>query len=312
MADKIIGNNLVEYYVNGTRYLELNDPIRYYESRIQGGTSGTSGFVVLPGSGTTSVRCQASVAISLRVSDDLSTYIKMVPNNVSGMPQYGISSRVVTGTGVPGGYPATILVYPQDFRLVAEVGASDVYMCKPDTTTRILDTPLKDMYTDTSRGLAVFRRYNPDNGGVPDWGSSYYRNPFNGSTTTSYNYFVWDVGLGSNSGNEGINSKGSDAWKSSKGWRYIGNLATNFGFGEGKEYYDGYIYVGGSGYYYSFRYSYKTICIPIKITIPGLRRLLNYFPWAICKSKQYYSLNRSGGALQSKKNPNYQDRKNRP
>lgn len=72
----------------------------------------------------------------------------------------------------------------------------------------------------------------------------------------------------------------------------------------------GYVWVGGSAIY-----DPSSITNPIwvwgsQIAVPGLRELLNYYPWAIKKGAGYNSCNRSGGSLKMRKSGNWRDCKN--
>lgn len=101
-----------------------------------------------------------------------------------------------------------------------------------------------------------------------------------------------------------------NAYMGSLGYINIGPL-TNFHW-ESETSGVGYVYVAGTILWES------TITDPILITgqqvaVPGLRELLDYYPWAILKSNKasWESCNRSGGSLKIRKSGTWRDCKNR-
>ena len=70
---------------------------------------------------------------------------------------------------------------------------------------------------------------------------------------------------------------------------------------------DGYLYVGGTGDYPVTDPIYP---VPVRITVPGFMRYLDYFPFAVFHDPSWASANRSGGLTQQYVNNSWVDRKN--
>lgn len=89
---------------------------------------------------------------------------------------------------------------------------------------------------------------------------------------------------------------------------YIGQL-TNFVW-ESETSGTGYVWIGGSAIYDSSSITDPIYVVGLKVPVPGLRELLNYYPWAIRKGQSYVSCNRAGGLVQARKGGSWVDRKN--
>ena len=90
---------------------------------------------------------------------------------------------------------------------------------------------------------------------------------------------------------------------------YIGKL-DNFQW-ESETSGTGYVWIGGSAIYDDNAITDPIWVAPQRIAIPGLRELLEYYPWARRIGGGWNSCNRSGGSLKIRKSGSWQDRKNR-
>ena len=89
----------------------------------------------------------------------------------------------------------------------------------------------------------------------------------------------------------GSNSNPNFAWSISTDWQYVCNLQElQWSLNDQR---DAYLYVGGCGEYGADDYLWPT---PFRLTINGIRVLLDYYPWSVSDSnKTFLSCNRSGG-----------------
>lgn len=341
MATDIYGDsNLVQYEYGGNTWLELKNIIALSEN---GGysdyTSKTRGFMVIPGSGLEAVKCYCDIRVSIRVNQDLDAYIKICPgNSILGTGYSGFYHPRVNNYGSSELYPAMFVLAPFDYTLIAHTGETAIRLCTPGSTHNSHSYMFSDyghdmIYAENNYnyGVTILRKYSGT--GYPYFGRSFYYN--GGSLSYGRHPFVWEVGYGWNvdsvgrgDGSSGVADRWetnsatgeqqlTDKWKASSGWVYIGNLERNFSWSEDKENFDGWVYLCGTGYYPNSAYDDGVVAVPYKVTVPGLKRLLNYYPWAVKKlsgayGNDYYSCNRSGGHLKSKESDgSWGDRKNR-
>lgn len=294
---------LIQYKYNNHTWLEIRDPVRVTENG-QGGFYYAEALMVLPGSRNTAVKCYADISIYTRVNEILDCYMKIVPNNIIAGYRGLYFGRLVRGSGYGyGSYTSLFVTYPYDFRLNANAGTNILTMVSNNQTV-IYD--IRTSGGDSDKAITVLRRFY-DNPGFQGYGSSYY--------SGDGRVYNWAIGLGASAGDQDETKRynGSDLtdeWKASSGWFRVGNLEKDFGWSEDKENFDGYIYFCGSAYYDEI-YTYSTSAVPRCITIPGLKRLLNYYPWAIRKKTTWKSCNRAEGYLKSREGSSWEDRKNR-
>ena len=304
MADIYGDAGLIQYTQGGHTWLEIKNGVHLSQSG-QGGFHYAEAFMVLPGSGQTAVKCYVDIWVFTRVNENLDAQMKIVPGNVIGSGCSGFYYPALTpGSSNSSTYRSIFITYPQDFRIAANVGTSNIDMTKPNGS--IIFRSVQNKETDPDNAVGILRRTS----GTPD--ISYYGTS---SYTSNGRRYHWNIGYGGNAGTQGTRQRWSgsnltSAWKSSKGWFGVGNLEKDFHWDEDEENFDGQIYFCGSAYYYS-TYTYATKAVPKKVTIPGLKRLLDYYPWAINKSKKWMSLNRAGGHLKSREGSTWDPRKNR-
>lgn len=300
---------LIQYEYNGHTWLEVQNPVHISQNG-QGSFNYVEAFMVLPGAGTTAVKCYVDIWVCTRVDENLDTYMKIVPGNVirDGCSGFYYPSVLPGSNRNDSSYPSMLVTYPRDFRLSANVGTTRLMMTAPDGVTVLHGyTDLANQASNPDVGVHILRKQ----AGLPfaNYGDSTY--------TANGKRYHWSIGLGRSAGNEGINSRYSgstlsSAWIASAGWFKVGNLQKDFEWSEDEENFDGWIYFCGSAYYPGNAYTHATKAVPMKVTIPGLKRLLDYYPWAIRKSSTWMSCNRSGGFLKSREGSDWDDRKNRP
>ena len=298
--------NLIQYTYDGHTWLELKNGVHLSENG-KGGFKYAEAFMVLPGSHATAVKCYTDIWVFVRVNEDLDCQMKITPGDVirDGCSGFYFPKVIPQGTSDTS-YRATFVTYNHDFRLVGRVGANNLDMTKPDGKTMILaDIAFKP--SDHSRCINLLKSFASD----MEFGA------YGSRTFDSVGYrYNWEIGLGRNAGNEGVNSRYrsgnlTSAWKGSKGWFDVGNLEKDFAWSEDQENFDGFIYFCGSAHYVNFYYTAGSTAVPKKVTIPGLKRLLDYYPWAIRKGSTWMSCNREGGYLKSREGSSWVDRKNR-
>lgn len=298
---------LVKYDYNGHTWLELKNPVHVTQNG-QGNFTYAESLMVLPGAQARCVKCYVDIYVCTRVAENLDCYMKIVPGNVirdgcSGIYYHSVIPGSNTGDN---SYPSLLVTYPHDFRIVADVGTTRLKLTKPDGDTVLHGyNYLQNQPSNPSVAVQILRKQS----GLP------FANYGNSTYTRDGRRYHWSIGLGRSAGNQGISSRYSSgnltsAWKSSPGWFKVGNLEKDFDWNEDKENFDGWIYFCGSAYY-NLTYTNATKAVPRKITIPGLKRLMDYYPWAIRKSSTWMSCNRSGGYLKSRQGSSWSDRKNR-
>lgn len=294
---------LIQYTYNNHTWLELKNGVHLSE-KGQGGFNYASAFMVLPGSGHTAVKCYVDMYVFVRVNEDLDCQMKIVPGNVIADGCSGLYFPRVVPVGTEDNcYPSIMVTYPHDFRLMARRGMSDIDMTQPNQTTIILRNT-QDQASNRSRCINILKSW---------YGKEFAAYGIRTFDSVGYRYH-WRIGLGRNAGNEGTGQRYSggsltSAWKSSPGWFYVGNLEDDFDWSEDQEEFDGYIYFCGIACYPNF--TSPATAIPKKVTIPGLKRLLDYYPWAIRKGSTWKSCNRAEGYLKSREGSSWKDRKNR-
>ena len=302
-------SGLVRYTQGGHTWLEVQNGVHLSE-KGQGGFKWASALMVLPGSGTTSVKCYADIWVFTRVNENLDAYMKIVPGNVIKDGCSGLYYPTV----VPGSnrrdqsYPSIFVTYPEDFRLIAETGTSNIKMTRPDGSTLIHGyNKIQEQASNSTYAINVLKKQ--DGTTFANYGDSTY--------TSNGMRYHWSIGLGRSAGNQGVSSRYSSgqltsAWKSSPGWFFAGNLERHFKWSNSEENFDGWIYFCGTAFYPTMTYTNGATAVPRRVTIPGLKRLLDYYPWAINKSSVWMSCNRYGGHLKSMENGTWDNRKNRP
>ena len=299
---------LIQYTQGGHTWLEVENGVHLSE-KGQGGFNWARALMVLPGSGTTSVRCYANIWVFTRVNENLDAYMKIVPGDVIRDGCSGLFYPAVLPGSNRGdwGYPSIFVTYPEDFRLVAQIGTTNIRMTTPDESTIIHGyNRIQEQASNPTYGISVLKKQEGTE--FANYGDSTY--------TSDGMRYHWNIGLGRDAGNQGAQSRYSggeltSAWKSSPGWFFVGNLETHFKWAEDEENFDGWIYFCGTSFYLSYNYTNKATAIPRRVTIPGLKRLLDYYPWAIRKSSIWMSCDRSGGHLKSRENGAWDPRKNR-
>lgn len=310
MPNDIYGDaGLIQYEHAGHTWLEVKNGVHLSDSG-QGRFNWAQAFMVLPGSGTTSVKCYCDIWVFTRVAENLDAYMKIVPGNVIRDGCSGLYYPAV----VPGSnnsdadYPSIFVTYPHDFRLIASPGTSDIKMTQPNGSTVIHGyTNIQNQASSSANAVNVLKKQSGP--AFANYGDSSY--------TSNGMRYHWNIGLGRSAGSQGVSSRYSgssltSSWKSSPGWFRVGNLERDFSWAEDEENFDGYIYFCGTAFYPNYRYTNGATAVPKRVTIPGLKRMLDYYPWAIRKSVTWYSCNRSGGHLKSMENSKWDDRKNRP
>ena len=310
MPGDIYGDaGLIKYDWSGHTWLEVRDPVHISQSG-QGGFSYAEAFMVLPGSGARAVKCYCDIYVCVRVNENLDAYMKIVPGNVIADGCSGL----YYGAVVPGSnrgdssYPSIMVTYPHDFRLHGNVGSSSISMTNPQGTVLHNYHDIRHQASNHSIAVNILKKQADGGREFENYGDSTY----NGSGRR----YHWAIGLGRSAGNEGINvrysgSELSNAWKGSAGWFNAGNLERDFEWDENEENFDGWIYFCGTAYYDGWTFTNGATAVPMRVTIPGLKRLLNYYPWAIRKSTTWMSCNRPTGFLKSLENGAWSDRKNR-
>ena len=317
MAGDIYGDaGLMEYTDrNGITWLEIKDPVHITQSG-KGYCDYAESFMVIPGSGAGAVSCFVDIYINIRVNKDLDVQMKIVPEIISNSGGYAgiFFNQMRFGTSkAPWHYPSIMVVYPKYFELRSVQNANNLtFVCGnvsiSGVPNRGADYGNGAKHIDQDGlSLTVMHRGSGNDSTHQVWGG--YGTSEWVNSGTIYN---WKIGEGCECDSVGIDQKGSESWIHSSAWIPIGNLATDFNWSEDKENYDGTIYICGTGYYDDLIVDHPSTAIPRAITIPGLKRLLNYYPWSICKNGIYYSCNRPGGCMQSRKSGTYVDRKNRP
>lgn len=101
-------------------------------------------------------------------------------------------------------------------------------------------------------------------------------------------------------------SCGNPAQNEPAGTGYVlaGTISQFHGSTEGD---DGYLYLSGTGTYQLDTPIYPQ---PVRISVPGFKAFINYFPFATRKSNDWKSCNRSGGYVQSYESGQWKDKKN--
>ena len=300
---------LIQYTQGGHTWLEVENGVHLSEKGDGGFPMGTSAFMVLPGSNRNAVKCYVDIWVFTRVNENLDAQMKIVPGNVIMDNCRGLFyPNVYAGSSMSDeSYPSIFVTYPHDFRLVVARGEAQVKFTQPDETTVIHGyTHIEDSPSNPSLAVNVLKKQNGTT--FANYGDSTYAP--NGKR------YHWAIGLGRSAGNEGVESRYSggqlsSAWKSSAGWFTVGNLEKDFDWSEDDENFDGWIYFCGTAYYPGSPITAGVTAVPNRVTIPGLKRLLDYYPWAIRKSSTWMSCNRSGGHLKSREGSTWSDRKNR-
>lgn len=308
MADDIyIDAGVISYDYGGHSWLEIEKGV-HISQKGQGGFHLAEAFMVIPGYGTTAVKCYVDIWVFTRVNENLDVYMKIVPGNVIMDGCSGLFyPAVVAGTcNTDNSYPAIFVTYPRDFRLVTSSNSSSIKLTEPDEKT-VIHGYDRIQYLPSNPDYAINILKKQDGEEFANYGDSTY--------VSSGRRWHWAIGLGRAAGNEGVSSRYSgknltSAWKGSKGWFKAGNLEKDFVWDDDEENFDGWIYFCGTVYYWQ-PYTSNVVATPMKVTIPGLKRLMDYYPWAIRKSSTWMSCNRSGGHLKSRQGSTWDDRKNR-
>lgn len=89
---------------------------------------------------------------------------------------------------------------------------------------------------------------------------------------------------------------------------YIGKL-NNFVW-ESETSGTGYVWIGGLAIYTDSAITNPIFIRGERIAVPGLRALLDYYPWSLKKGSTWRSCNRSGGSLKIRKGSTWRDCKN--
>lgn len=329
MSEIVGDSSLIKYSYNGHTWYEIYQPTHITDNGKGGYTyvsAGEGALMTLPGSGTTAVRCFVNINVYVRVNENLDTEMKITPLDVESgwrgiyfnQMRYGTSldsTPVGNNSSNLVHYPMLFAVYTDNFALKGRVGSKSIDLCSYDGSTvgGVIKYDLQNTYSNPSKGLTIVHKKK---------GSEYGRS----DCVSSGRILNWKIGYGGSvdTVDEGSRWSGnslSNSWMSSSGWFPIGNLERNFHWASNEEDFNGYIYMCGSGYYTNVSIDYGTAAVAKRITIPGLKRLLDYYPWAICKSGKWYSCNRPGGHLKSGENKrmsngrqvvDWVDRKNRP
>lgn len=306
MSDIYADAGVEKYTWGGHTWLEIQSPTTITQSG-RGGVNYYESFFVLPGSFTTAVSCYVSINVYVRVNENLNTQIKIVPtNNAISDGCRGIYFGYVYPGSLTadGQYMAIVVTYGSDFRIRSRSGSSNLNMT--DAAGNVIVEDVNWASSDPSRGIAIIKQFDWTGQQTPprDYGDTTY--------TSNGRRYHWQIGLGSKAGWADNNDRYNDNWKGSAGWVDVGNLEQNFGWSSDKENYDGYLYLCGCGYYQEgWDTTQNVAAVPTKVTIPGLRRLMDYFPWAISKSGVWKSCDRLGGHVQRMNSGIWIDRKNR-
>lgn len=302
MADLYGDAGLAKYTQGGHTWLEIKNPTRITQTG-KGGVNYAESFFVLPGSHTTAVSCYVDIYICVRVNENLDAQIKIVPGSYTG--SYG-SRGVWFDYVFPGScrqmsdYMACMVLYKEYFTINSSSGTNRLDMKLSNGSTLV--SGVQNAASNPSTGFVSLKKQTAQLG--QDYGST--------SFAPNGRLFHWQIGLGGNAGWDDLNSRYNGNWTGSAGWVTIGNLEKNFGWSSNKENFDGYIYLCGCGYYTDKWGTTQNVrAVPTKVTIPGLKRLMDYFPFEILKNGQWMSCNRSGGGLYSMKSGKWTDRKNR-
>lgn len=140
--------------------------------------------------------------------------------------------------------------------------------------------------------------------------------------------YAWDATINDQNKGEWINTNGCFAtFTMTKASSASGHAQYDFGnAGSSRGYYigrldnftwesetsgTGYVWIGGSAIYDDSAITDPIYIAPQRIAIPGLRELLDYYPWAIRKGGAFNSCNRTGGSLKIRKSSSWRDCKNR-
>lgn len=108
--------------------------------------------------------------------------------------------------------------------------------------------------------------------------------------------FLWNFTCG--------NPASDDSGGAGSGYVYVGTLDQFHGSDTNQ---DGYLYLSGTGSYPVDSPIYPD---PVRITVPGFMRFLDYYPFAVSHGGSWDSCNRTGGFTQQFVNGAWQDRKN--
>lgn len=311
MPDNVYGDaGLIQYTSGGHTWLEVKQGVHLSENGQGGFWQGTSAFMVLPGSNRSAVKCYVDIWVFTRVNENLDAQMKITPGNVIRDGCSGLYyPTVYPGSSTSDtSYPSIFVTYTHDFRLVVDEGKTQVKFTKPDGSTVIHGySHIEDSASNPSLAINVLKKQSGPT--FANYGDSTY--------TSNGRRYHWAIGLGRSAGNEGVNSRYSggqlsSAWRNSSGWFTVGNLEKDFDWSDDEEVFDGWVYFCGTAFYPTLPITSGAIAVPHRVTIPGLKRLLDYYPWAIRKSSVWMSCNRSGGYLKSRENGTWDDRKNRP
>lgn len=155
------------------------------------------------------------------------------------------------------------------------------------------------LHGPSSNWSADVQAYDGSGSNAPSWAGGQSardasRHPASGRT---YGWFRWQFSCSSTPNSDNASGAGN-------GYIYIGKLTDYHGNDQDQ---DGYIYLGGTGTYYVEDPLYPD---PYRITVPGFMRFLDYYPFAVRKSGQWMSCNRSGGSTTIRKSGSWRDVKN--
>lgn len=301
---------------DGVTWLEIKKPTHVTQNGQGLFTFNEDSFMVIPSSSPEAVRCFANLYVYIRVNEDLVTQIKLLPAEVEDGYRGLYFNQLVARTSQNiKSYPSVMVVYPKRFTLNNIQSESGMTFNVASTGISVSGVPKAGVsqgngaYIDESSGIAVFRRAINTQFG---YGNSNYR-------PKAFRTYNWELGYGGMCGSVDRGSRWANSeqtvltseWVDSKAWTTIGNLGKDFEWSSDVTDYTGCIYMCGSAYYSGTSVQQSSTAYSKQITIPGLKHLLNYYPWAIRKGSEYYSCNRSEGHLKSRKSGYYVNRKNR-
>lgn len=302
---------------SGTMWLEIKKPTHITQNGQGLFYFNEDSYMVIPSSSEPGIRCFANMYVYIRVNEDLVTQIKLLPAEVEDGYRGIYFNQLACGTSqYIESYPSVMVVHPKKFTLSNIQSESGMTFNVTGTSVSVSGVPNAGVsqgngaYRDESSGMTAFRRTT---GKKNAYGRSRYR-------PKAFRTYNWEPGYGGmcdyvDRESRWANSeqtKLTSEWINSKAWTTIGNLGKDFVWSSDLTDYTGWIYMCGSAYYSGKTVEQSSTAYSKQITIPGLKRLLNYYPWAIRKGSEYYSCNRDGGHLKSRKSGWYINRKNRP